>query len=408
MESPREFVSTQYRIHPLVFLVSTVVVVLLFQMLTGNTYLMLLASSCWLIITLIAAFTVIGLMTPRFASLFLRKLDLDLPTVGLWFHPFLMTVLISLAAIGLLVVWPAYAGRGYWSSFLHLNPKVTTIAFTSTFFSFGTMVVLLVLHEIMRYLTWSVAIAEDLWRSTEGEATAAVASVAKGDVSAFQASLASFKEQFMQLEAVRQRAKHFNRVSSFFVFVALIVSGCWVVFFRPEVILFYRGEIQLRSFREPETAFETFEHLARKFPKYQYIDTVKFFAAWTLERRLGRYAEGARRYAEFLNEFGSDNVWADEIVASLVKLHLDKLHDPKTAIGWARRYNTQFPEGIMAPHVALYEVRALQELGRTAEALEALERAKKRFEGRQIELYDNEDNFASRIPFEAAMRGLDP
>ncbi|RCK78932.1 MAG: hypothetical protein OZSIB_0483 [Candidatus Ozemobacter sibiricus] len=407
MLAPREFAATQFRPHPLVWLIGPVVTTLSLQMLTGNTYLMILPSSAGLVIGLVLAFFLLALLGRRLSDALLARFDLMLPTVGLWFHPFMLIGLTGLLGMFLLVVWPAWAGRGFWPTFLHLNAKVTTIAFSTTFFSFALFLGGFVLLEVGRYLGWSVDLAEEMWKTVQGEAAAAATGLAQGETAGLQIGLAAMKERLRQLEQARLRAQRCNRVAALGVFALLLLAGTAVVFFRPELILFYRGEAQLRSFREPEVAFETFEHLARKYPRYKYLDTVTYYATWTLERRLNRYAEAARRYEAWLQRFGPDNIWADEVMANLTRLHLDKLASPAVALEWARRYQQHFPEGIMAPHVALYEVRALQELGRLDEARAVLRQARERFAGRLIVLYDSEDDFLARLPFEAAALPLE-
>ncbi len=407
MLEPREFAATQFRPHPVALLVGVAVVVLAVQMLTGNTFLMLLPSSAGLVASLTAVFFLLAWAGARLGHAMLARLDLELPTVGLWFHPFLWTVLTGLFSGGLLVAWPAWAGRAFWSTFLRLNAKVTTTAFTITLLAFGLFIVIMALYEVIRYLRWSVDLAEGLWKSVEGEAATAVTSLARGETVGLQATLTAMKSRLSAIEESRTRAQRFNRGAAWLLFFGMIGAGTWVVFFRPELILFYRGMAQLRSFREPAVAFETFEHLARRYPGYRYLDTVEYFATWTLERRLNRHAEAARRYEAFLDRYGPDNVWADEAMAGLVRLYLDKLASPAAALTWTRRYQERFPDGIMAPHVALYEVRALLDEGRKDDALAAFQRARERFAGRMIELYDSEDDFLARLPFESAAAGLD-
>ena len=107
MHAPKEFASTQFRLHPAAFLAGTVVVVLVSQMLSGNTYLMLLPSSRLLVLALLAVFFILALLARVLSRTLLSRLDLHLPTVMLWFHPFLLTILTFLLALGLLVVWPS-------------------------------------------------------------------------------------------------------------------------------------------------------------------------------------------------------------------------------------------------------------------------------------------------------------
>ncbi len=407
MLDPRDFAATQFRPHPLVWLVGPVVTTLSLQMLTGNTYLMVLPSSASLVIALLLAFFLLAWGGRHLSDRLLARFDLALPTVGLWVHPFMVIVLTGLLGLGLLVAWPAWAGRAFWPTFLHLNAKVTTIAFTTTFFSFALFLGGLVLLEVGRYLGWSIDLAEEMWKTVQGEAAAAATDLAKGETAGLQAGLAAMKERLRQLEQARTRAQRCNRWAAYGLFAFILLAGTGIVFFRPELILFYRGEAQLRSFREPEVALETFEHLARKYPNYTYLDTVTYYAIWTLERRLNRYAEAVRRYEAWLQRFGTDNIWADEVMANLTRLHLDKLASPAVALDWSRRYQHHFPDGIMAPHVALYEVRALQDLGRPEEAKAALQRARERFVGRMIVLYDSEDDFLARLPFESAALSLE-
>jgi len=411
MQEPENFSGSLFRYHPIGSFISILVLILCLQIATGTTYLMVLELTSCMILVLSLCFNFLFWFSTKISEKFLRPFDLNQPTVVLWFIPLLTLILGYLFSLSLLVVWPAFAGRGFWSEFLAVNAKTTAILFTESFMGFFLYIGFVVFFEIFRYLKWSFFFVMNPEISPIGkEGTTQPASLPCSDTkletipAAF--SVSEFKEKARVLDESRRHASSFNKKALALIFFLMMAAGSSVVFFRPEIILFYRGEIQLWTFQKPEIALENYRHLAKKYPDYKYIDTVKFRTAWTLERRMGKYQEAVQEYEAFLKEFGFDNVWADDVVTNLIHVSLDKLKDYPAALQWTKKYAQSFPKGLMAPHIALYEVRALMESGHVQEAKDALKSAISKFTGAWINIYDSEDYFSSRISFENAVKGL--
>ncbi|OGK06375.1 MAG: hypothetical protein A2W80_15370 [Candidatus Riflebacteria bacterium GWC2_50_8] len=188
------------------------------------------------------------------------------------------------------------------------------------------------------------------------------------------------------------------------VFLLSLAFAGWVVFFRPALILYYRAEIQLRTFLEPAAAYETLRHLSERFPDYRYLDSVNYRMAWILDRRLNNHEKAKDSYVAFLERFGKNNVWSDEAIASLVRLSFDKLNDPDQALYWTSEYLNISPEGIMAPHMYLYRIRALKQKHQPELAQKEIETAQRLFVNRKIQVINSEDRLIDFVSFADAVQ----
>lgn len=388
------FAKTQFRLPGHLFFIVFGIMFIAIETLLGQLFYLTLERGILLILGLGVALTVISLAARRFVDEILGRCGMMMPTIVLWMYPLATFALTWLLSWVLLRVVPELAGRGFWTAFLRLNAKTVTGAFNGPFLSFFLVILIWTFIEAWRYLRWSIGWADFVTKLS-----------AEGGLPPIEV-MAERRERQRAIEVDRERARHWNRLGTLAVFAGLIGTFVWITYFRPELILYYRGMAQLRTFQKPEAALDAFEQLIRKYPDYRYADSVRYFIAWVEERRLGRFADAARSYEAYLREYGSDNVWADDVLANLVRLALDKLNDPAAALRWTAEYRRIFPEGIMAPHIALYEVRALMVLGRTDDARAALTAARSRFGNVDFIIYDSEDEYAGRIPFEAAAAAL--
>ncbi len=389
-----EFARTQFRLPGHVFFIVLGIIFIGIETLLGQLFYLTLERGILLILGLGISLTAISLLARRFVDAVLGRCGMMMPTIVLWMYPLATLALTWLLSWLLLRAVPELAGRGCWTALLRLNAKTVTGAFNGPFLSFFLVILSWTLVEAWRYLRWSIGWADFVTKLS-----------AEGGLPPIEV-MAERRERQRAIEADRERARRWNRWGTLVVFAGLIGAFIWITFFRPELILYYRGMAQLRTFQEPEAALAAFEQLIRKYPDYRYADSVKYSIAWVKERRLARYSDAAHSYESYLREYGTDNVWADDVLANLVRLSLDKLNDPAAALRWTAEYRHIFPDGIMAPHVALYEVRALTTLGRTTEARAALAAARSRFGTSDFIIYDSEDDFAGRIPFEAAAAAL--
>ena len=375
-DQPREHPSPDlFQTSPLLRWIGLLIAVLVFQMATGTTWLMLIPAPRLLLVGLTLLLTLAGeaaLAVTRFA---LKRFGLALPAIQLWACPLSVLGSSYLVLLILLVTLPSWFGRAFWTQLLDLNAKGATVLFTS------------VISGVLLYLgIYSLV-------GIIGHLRTIFTTTAHPD---------KFREHAQRLEEERVRSRKANRTVFWAVLTGLIVACGWIIWFRPETILFYRGQIQLQSRQYNEVALETYSHLARKYPDYRYRDAVDFRIAWILERRLQKFGEAAKAYADFLQQWGKDNIWADDALANLVRISLDKQGDAPMALHWIEIYRQSFPAGHLAPHIELYRVRALRALHRDAEAERVLTSAKERFGGKQLLIYDTEDDLSDRIPFETA------
>ncbi|HNW36521.1 MAG TPA: hypothetical protein PKM25_16405, partial [Candidatus Ozemobacteraceae bacterium] len=348
------FTQTQFRLPIPVFLITLVVIVATMELALGQIFILTLGRGALLICGLAVSLTALAFIARRIVGRVLHWAGLRMPTVMLWLYPLITLTLTWLFSWILFRIVPDYAGRGFWTGLVRLNAKTVTGAFNVPFLAFFFFILAWTMSEAWRYLKWSIGWSEFVGQLASGEGGLPPADV-----------LLKRRERQMAIVTDRERAKTCNRWGMLIVFSGMIGCFIWITFFKPELILYYRGIAQLRTFQKPDAALAAFELLVRKYPEYRYIDSVKYHIAWVEERRLGLYAGAARRYEAYFREFGTDNVWADDVVTNLVRLSLDKLNDPAAALKWAAEYRRLFPDGIMAPHVALYEVRAFNSLGRT-------------------------------------------
>lgn len=369
--------SDLFQSSPVLRWIGLVVSILVFQMATGTTWIMMLPWPCFSIIGLSVLLTLVGEGALAVVRAAFRRYDLALSPIQLWAFPLGILGSNYLVLFGLLVVLPSWLGRAFWTRALDINAKGATILFTSIIFGLLLYMGFFTAAGVFRHLRAVLA-------------------------GSFDPEV--FREQAERLEADRNRARKVNRVVFWGVLAGLTLACGWIIYVRPETILFYRGHIQLQSRQYDEVALETFSHLARKYPEYRYLDAVEYRMAWILERRLRKFPEAARAYEEFLRKWRYDNIWADDALASLARITLDKLGNPAAALRWTELYREQFPDGHLLPHIELYRARALRALHRETEAEGVLAEAQERFRARLLPIYDSEDDLAERIPFEAAAK----
>lgn len=364
-----------FQASPLLRWIGLLITILVFQMVTGTTWLMHLPAPRIFLLALSLLLTLVGEAALAGTRFLLKRLDLDFPVVRLWAFPLTILGASYLVLIGLLVTLPAWLGRAFWSQLLDVNAKGATVLYTSVISGLFLYMAIFSLVGVVRHLRSILAATSDPDR---------------------------FREQARRLEEERSRGRRINRMAFWAILSGLVIATGWIIWFRPETILFYRGQIQLQSRQFNEVALETYRHLARKYPDYRYRDAVDFRIAWILERRLQNYGEAAAAYAAFLTTWERDNIWADDALANLVRISLDKQGDPAMALHWAELYHQTFPAGHLAPHIMLYRVRALRALHRDGEADRILVAAKERYGDRPLLIYDSEDDLADRIAFETA------
>lgn len=336
-----------------------------------------------------------GYITDRCAM----SMKISYPTVILWLYPTVAMLVITASAWLFLIISNRLLGRGFWSDWLGLTGQDTTSFFFACFSSMMVFVALQFAFSMINVLRWILDVPSHHMQTINASINPLSGNV-KEEIGE---ALEQAKVDSEKIREKRGRATRINRVALLIMVLFAVAAGSWIVFFRPELILYYRAEIQLRTFLEPATALETFRHLSEKYPNYRFLDTVKYRMAWILDRRLNRFDEAAGEYESFLQKYGTRNVWADEATAALVRLNFDKLNNPARALFWTEEYLRHFPGGVMFLHMQLYKIRALHKSGETTRARSELENAGRLYSGRQIQIINSEDRLIDLISFEDAL-----
>ena len=321
------------------------------------------------------------------------------PTVILWLYPTIAMMTITAGSWCFLIISNRLLGRGFWSDWLGLTGQDTTSFFFASFAAMMIYIGLQFAFSMFKVLRWILDIPYSHMQTIN-----ASINPFSGDIGReIGAALEQAKQESEIIKENRGQATRMNRTALLVMILLAAASAAWIIYFRPALILYYRAEIQLRTFLEPATAWETFRHLADKYPGYRFIDTVRYRMAWILDRRLERYEEAAEAYENFLKQFSINNVWADEAVAALVRLNLDRLNQPERALSWIDTYLKNFPGGVMFLHMKLYRIRALNKTGAITEARAELEKASRLYSHQKIQIINIEDRLVDLISFADAL-----
>lgn len=330
-----------------------------------------------------------------------KRLQIDYPSLMLWLYPTLVLLQLATFSFVLVVSSNYFFGRGFWSNVLQLNGLETTRFFSTCF---ATMIVFTALHFVIAtfsILKWiagsSMARVEALNQQQQTDDDQLLHQQ-------ISTTINRIRNETDKIQLQRLKANRVNRLALIGLFLILVSGSCWIIFFRPAVVLYYRAEIQLRTFIEPMAAFATLKHLCEKYPNYRYMDSVKFRMAWILDRRLQRFDEAAESYRQFIDQYSKKSIWVDEAYVALVRLYFDKLGQPQQALVYAAEYLGRYPEGIFAPHMHLYRIRAFAQSNDIASAIEEKQKSLQRFSGKKIQIISNEDRLLEVISFDDAIK----
>lgn len=328
-----------------------------------------------------------------------KRLQIAFPSLMLWLYPTLVLLHLAFFSFILVISSNFFWGRGFWSGALKLNGLETTRFFSTCF---ATMIIFTAMHFIFAtigVLKWitgsSLARVEALQNPCQDNSEG---------IRHISQTIKIIRSETDMIQIQRVRANRVNRIALVLLFSFLLGGGCWIVFFRPAVVLYYRAEIQLRSFIEPMAAFATLEHLCEKYPDYHYMDSVKYRMAWILDRRMNKHQEAATSYLEFIEKYAPKSTWSDEAYVALVRLYLDKIKNPKQALYYSSEYLRHFPQGIFAPHMHLYRIRALFQTGQNDEAQAEIDASLADFSGRMMQIISHEDRLLELVSFEDAIK----
>lgn len=350
----------------------------------------------------IIAFMAICFVARVVSERLLSLVKVEYPTVMLWLYPTLALTMVWVSTAIFMSFSNRVLGRGFWNIWLGLTGQDTTTFF---FTCFGSMLIYIAIqfgYSVFVFLTWLPQITKVRIEQAE------ICALKLGNGPDISSTLSKIKTQTEEIGVLRARATKLNRLALLVVFLSAVVGTCWLLSFRPALVLYYRAEIQLRTFLEPMAAYKTLEHLLKKYPDYRFRDSVTYRMAWILDRRLQEHHRATKKYEEFLTRFGNNNIWADEAITSLVRLSLDKLNDPEKALHWTKRYLEYFPAGIMAPHMHIYQIRALVKTGKIHEARELKKNAESKYQNSKIRIVNSEDRLVGMVPFTDALANIAP
>lgn len=383
-----------YDIRPVTLLPAAAAIMIAALIINSQNLLLTLAGPATMLIVFMIMLVTTCLSAKYLADKFSLFLDFAYPTVTLWCYPTLAMFMITTGAYAFMAASNKLLGRGFWSDKLGLTGQDTTTFFFSCFAAMLTFITLQFAASVFKVFAWIVNV------SRAHQQLAFQDNAQQNELGDVFELIRNHNEE---LRENRLKATKINRIALVAMFLIAIFAGSWITFYQPELILYYRAEIQLRTFIEPLSAYETFRHLVEKFPQYRFIDSVYYRMAWIQDRRLNDYEKARQSYENFLERFGFNNVWSDEALTSLVRLSLDKLDNPKMAMHWSGKYLNLHPDGIMAPHMYLYRIRALNRIGTTQLAKEEKEKAIKLFANNKMQLINNEDRLIGLVGFTDAL-----
>ncbi len=383
-----------YDLSPKTLIPATASVFLATIILNQQQLLLRLPRPAILLLTFLAFFSFTCLLAERIASFVVSRKHFVYPTVRLWLYPTLAMFMVTLFLFTFINLSNFLLGRGFWSSWLGLTGQDTTSFFFGCFASMITFVALQFIWSTYLVFSWIIGI------SRQHMQIARPIGDEMKDASSINTAMERLKLHSEDLKLNRIRATRLNRAALFTLFCLSVGFTLWITFFKPELILYYRAEIQLRTFLEPQAAYETFKHLSEKFPNYKFMDSVKYRMSWILDRRLEDYGKARDSYVDFLKKYGYKNVWSDEAIASLVRLNLDKLNNPQQALFWAEIFLQNHPDEVMSPHMLLYRIRALNSMQKPEEAMLELKQAKEKHRHLKMQLINSEDRLFGLIAFD--------
>ncbi|MBI3038954.1 hypothetical protein HYY75_07895, partial [bacterium] len=179
----------------------------------GETSVLALDKPRIFVIFLTLIFSILLSCARFFTNTLLHKANLELHAVILWFYPFLSLTFSNLFVLFLFIAPTAFSTRVFWVQMLETNARTSTALFILPLLAFASYLIFCFLLATWRYLKLSMVL----------------------DVQ----DLVTLKQKVAHLEKLSFRARKFNSSAFVFIFFVLLLIGCYVVFCRPEVVLFY-------------------------------------------------------------------------------------------------------------------------------------------------------------------------
>lgn len=331
---------------------------------------------------------------------FLIIFKIRYPTVFLWFYPTISLFIITLISWLFLSASDKYLGRSFWSNWLELTRQDTTSFLFSCFMAMAVFISIQFIFSIYYVFQWIIETS----RQHLQDLHLLPVTFDKNQKELLGEKLILIRSEIEKVKNSRLQATKVNRIALFSIFIIAVITIGWIVWFNPALILYYRAEIQLRTFLEPMIAFNTLKHLKQKYPNFNYLDSVDYKMAWILDRRLKDFEMARNKYETFLKNFGNKNAWSVEAFSSLVRINMDKINNPEKAIFWANKYLKNAPLGIMAPHMYLYKARAFNRLKQPEKAKSEIQTAKKLFSHKKIQMINSEDRLIGLVDFSEVLQ----
>lgn len=385
-----------WKLHGFLSLVLYLIVVLL----RGQGLILQLPRPALMATALLLVFQVFCFLSQKLAENFKKKFDSEYPSLILWLYPTLVLLKLAFFSFALISLSNYFYGRGYWSYVLQLNGQETTRFFST---SFAAMIAFTAGHFLFATISAVWWIAQSSKSRVEQLNQAPEINPANA-CKHLNEKIDRLRAETEIIQAHRRRASTVNRRALILLAAFLSGGSCWIIFFRPAIVLYYRAELQLKTQIEPMAAYATLEHLCQKYPGYRYIDSVKFRMAWILDRRLQRHEKAAESYSTFIEKYAPGSTWSDEAYAALVRLYSDKLNRPDQALKFSKEYLNLYAGGIFAPHMHLYRIRAFMRQGDVVSAKAEKAQALQKFAGKMMQITSQEDLLIELISFNDAIK----
>lgn len=336
--------------------------------------------------------TVANVMTSKFVE----NIDRSYPTISLWLYPTLSFVFIATVSFVIIRVGDYIGGRAFWSSSVKLTARDTTSLFVTSFQAMILFITIQFIAAVAKSVNWFIVNS----RSHMSIVNKTISGGLKE--SQLNNTFGAIKQENEGIRELRIKASSFNRKAFSLIFILMLISAFIFIKLNPALILYYRAELQLKTFLNPESAFKTLEHITTKYPNYKYLDTVEYLMAWITDRRIKNYSDALKMYAAFFHKYLNKSPWIDETIANIVRIYSDKIRKPKKVIEWADRHIGKYHNSVFTPQLILYKIRALKALGKNDLAEKLKNKSLIEYNNTKMQVINSEDHLIEQIYFKDA------
>lgn len=142
-----------------------------------------------------------------------------------------------------------------------------------------------------------------------------------------------------------------------------------------------------------------FENIIKNYPNLKYIDTIFYYKAWVLDRKIKDYDRAIQEYNNFLAKFSLYNLWAPEVLYNLSLIYITKAEFHKV-LYYTTKYLTFIKNGYYTPVLYTYKLVALYKTNQTNKFKFYLHQAMSLFKKQMVIIYDKNDNVSNYLSFE--------